>query len=280
MPDVDDGMIVLKMNRIGLLLLVACGLISAQETAKVSPEREAALKLHVSKFWDGFVAGKYRESDKYVAEDSKEEFFSWPKKKIKGYVIDQILYTAGGKEAKVLSLVDTTMAMLGVGTMDIKQPVETWWKEEENEWFWFQPKNQIRETPFGRMESNRESGSAPLSVAGQFNVKPDINALLSSVKPDRQQVNFNLGVEKVEVVKFTNSLPGTVTLTLDSPVSDELKFELSSASISRDGTSNLTITYKPKPAGYGEKITKSARVGVVQTGKVYEIKVVFDPKKD
>jgi hypothetical protein len=272
----------MKMNRLAVGVLLACQLGFAQETIKISPEREAALKARISKFWDGFVSGKYRQSDLMVSEDSKEDFFSWPKKKIRGYTIDRIFYADEGKAAKVLTLVDTTLAMMGVGAMDIKQPVETWWREEADGWYWFQPKNQTRETPFGKMESNPASGSAPLVPTGEINLKPDIKELMSRVKPDRQQVNFVLGEAKVESIQFSNGMPGTVTLTLDSPPADDVTFELSSPTILRNGVSSLVVNYKPKskPAADAERVTKVVRVGVAQTGKLYEIKVIFDPKKD
>ena len=269
------------MNRITLSLLVACSLVSAQESIKISAEKEAALKQRVSKFWDGFVAGKYRQSDAFVSEDSKDAFFSWPKKQIKGYKIDQIYYADGGKAAKVVTLVDTTMAMMGVGAMDIKQPVESWWREEADAWYWFQPKNETRATPFGTMESNPQSGSAALIPTGQINLNPDLKKMMSLVRPDRQQVEFTQGVAKVERVKFKNGMEGTVILAMDTPPGEDVTYELSSRQIPRNGEADLIINYKPngKPAKDAEPYAKVVRVGVAQTGKMYEIKVSFQPPK-
>ncbi|MCX6609845.1 MAG: hypothetical protein NTW74_03220 [Acidobacteria bacterium] len=269
------------MNRIALFVFLASSLAFAQETIKISAEREAALKQRVSKFWDGFVAAKYRQSDALVSEESKDAFFSWPKKQIKGYKIDQIFYADGGKAAKVVTLVDTTMAMMGVGAMEIKQPIEAWWREEADGWYWFQPKNQTRATPFGTMESNPESGTAALVPTGQFNANPDLKKLMSLVRPDRQQVEFTQGVAKVETVTFKNGMQGTVILAMDTPAGEDVTYELSSRQIKRDGEATLTISYKPsgKPAKDAEPFTKIVRVGVAQTGKMYEIKASFNPPK-
>ena len=271
----------MNMLRILLVLAVGAGLLPGQERLKIEPEREAELKARVSKFWDGFVAAKYRASDAYVSDESKEEFFSWPKKKIKGYTIDQIFYVEGGKQAKVVTLVDTNLAMMGVGSMDIKQPVETWWRDEDGVWFWFQPKNQMRETPFGKMESNAKSGEAPLATANSMYVPPDLKALMSSVKPDREEVRFVLGEEKVETVNFQNGLPGVVTLTIDSPPAEDITFELTSKTIPKGAAAALVVNYKPtaKPAADAEQVVKVVRVGVAQTGKMYAIRVVLEPKK-
>lgn len=252
----------------------------AQEVVKIAPEKEAELKTRVSKFWDGFVAGKYRTSDAYVSDESKEEFFSWPKKKIKGYTIDRILYVKDGKSAKVLTFVDTTLAMMGVGSMDIKQPVETWWREEEDGWFWFQPKNELRDTPFGKMETNAKSGDVPLIPTGGINWNPDLNALMNSVKPDRVEVQFVDGQAGTEVVSFANGMPGVVAFTIDSPPAEDITFELKSKTVPRGGVGQLVIAYKPagKSASITEPVTKIVRVGVAQTGKLYPIRVVVKPK--
>ncbi len=82
----------MNMLRIALLALLVCADLPAQTAAKLSPESETALRARVSKFWDGFVQGKFRLSDAYVAEDAKDDFFSWPKKRIRGYAIDSLFY--------------------------------------------------------------------------------------------------------------------------------------------------------------------------------------------
>lgn len=271
------------MQRISIFavaaILAQC-VLCGQEAVQIAPEKEAELKARVSKFWDGFVAGKYRASDAYVSDEAKEDFFSWPKKKIKGYAIDRILYVKDGKSAKVLTLVDTTLAMMGVGAMEIKQPVETWWREEDGGWFWFQPKNEVRDTPFGKMESNAKSGDAPLIPTGAINLNPDLNALMNSVKPDRNDVRFVEGQPGSEVVSFPNGMPGVVTFTIDSPPAEDLTFELKSRNVAKGGIGQLIVTYKPtgKSAKLSDPVTKVVRVGVAQTGKLYPIKVVVAPK--
>jgi hypothetical protein len=267
----------MKMRRVILSLLLTCLVLPGQKVPKVAPEVEAALKARVGKFWDGFVQGKYRLSDAYVADSAKEDFFSWPKKKIKGYTVDAINYTESGREARVMTLVDTSMAMMGVGAMDIKQPVETWWKQEEGEWFWFLPKNQVRETPFGKMESNPQSGEAALAPTGMMGTMPDLNKLMSLVKPDRQAVKFELGKAGSEKIEFTNGMPGTVVLTIDTPPGEEITYMLNSKTLPRGGKGYLTINYEP--GKLKEKFTRVVRVGVAQTGKLYPIQVTVEPKE-
>lgn len=131
------------------------------------------------------------------------------------------------------------------------------------------------------MESNPESGSAALIPTGQININPDLKKLMSLVRPDRQQVEFTQGVASVETVKFKNGMEGTVLLAMDTPPGEDVTFELSSRKIVRDGEAILTISYKPsaKPAKDAERFAKIVRVGVAQTGKMYEIRVSFNPPK-
>lgn len=261
--------------------LLLSGIVQAQEVIKVSPAVETALKLRVAKFWDGFALGKFRLSDAYVSEESKDDFFSWPKKKIKGYKIDKVFYADAGKAAKVVTYVDVNMALMGVGSMDVKQPIETWWRLEKGLWFWFQPKNQTRQTPFGKMESDPASGEAPLVPTGQATQIPTLETLRAMVKPDRSELHFTLGEPKVETIKFANGMPGTVSLALDTPPSDELSFELTPRMVRRDTSASLIVTYKPtiKPADDADPVIKVVRVSIAQTGKLYEIKLFLDPKK-
>lgn len=258
-----------------------CGLVQAEEVIKVAPATENALKLRVSKFWDGFALGKFRQSDEFVSAESKDDFFSWPKKKIKGFRIDKIYYADAGKAAKVVTYVDVNMALMGVGAMDVKQPIETWWRLEKGLWFWFQPKNQMRQTPFGQMESNPASGEAALNPTGQLSQVPNLETLRAMVKPDRTELHFTLGEPKVETIRFANGMPGTVSLALDTPTSDVLSFELTPRMVPRDTSASLVVTYKPKakPADDADPVIKVVRVSIAQTGKLYEIKLFLEPKK-
>lgn len=265
-----------------LLTLSFSGL--SQEVITIAPEKEAELKARVSKFWDGFVSGKYRQSDLYVAESAKEDFFAWPKKRIRGYTIDKIYYADKGKAAKVMSLVDTTFSMMGIGAMDIKQPIETWWQEEGGTWYWFRPPNELRDTPFGKMESGARPGEAPLIPTGQMSATPtkaQIEALMSAVKPDRQELHFTAGTAKTETISIKNGMPGVVTLMLDVPPSEEVLFEIDTLKVSRGASATLKVKYSPskQAATASNSVETTAKVSVAQTGKIYPIKIVIDPAK-
>ena len=254
----------------------------AQPVIQVPAAQETLLKQRVTGFWQPFVDGKFRVSDRYVSDSAKDEYYSWPKRRIKGFAIDKIFYADAGKAAKVVTLVDVNMTVMGVGSMEIKQPVETWWHLEDGEWFWFQPKNETRDTPFGVMETNPVSGEAPLVPTGQMIKAPDMETLWGMVKPNRTELHFTAGEAKTETILIKSALPGVAQLTSDTPAgATDFTFELTPKMIPRQGTASLVVTYNPttKPAADVEPVLKIFRVGVAQTGKVYEIKILVDSKK-
>lgn len=266
---------------VGCILGAGSGLV-AQPVIQVPAAQEASLKQRVTGFWQPFVEGKFRLSDQYVSDASKDEYYSWPKRRIKGFTIDKIYYADAGKAAKVVTLVDVTMAMMGVGSMEIKQPVETWWRLEDGAWFWFQPKNETRQTPFGVMESNPASGEVAMLPTGQIMKAPSMETLWNMVKPDRTELHFTAGEAKIETILIKSALPGVAQLTSDTPAgATDFTFELTPKMIPRQGTASLVVTYKPttKPAADAEPMVKIFRVGVAQTGKVYDIKILIDSKK-
>jgi hypothetical protein len=268
------------MNWLRFAGFVFCLTLVAADAPKASPESEAKLKATVSKFWDGFVAAKFRQSDMQVCESAKDDFFVWPKKQIRGYKIMSIYYS-DEKTAKVVANAATDMSMMGVGKMDIDQPIETWWKIDGENWCWFKPANEIRQTPFGPMQSNVGSGQTPLVPNGQIVTPPDQETIYNAVKPDKTEVRFALGKPGEAVIEVRNSLPGTVGISLDVPPGDDLSFELGSRQIQRNGITKLTIRYQPKtqPAAESEVIVKQARLGIPQTGKIYNIRVLIEPAR-
>lgn len=264
----------------GALALLCTG--AAQPVIKVPAAQEELLKQRVAKFWQPWVEGKFRASDALVSNSAKDEYYSWPKRRIKGFTVDKIFYADAGKAAKVVTLVDVTMSVMGVGSMEIKQPVETWWHLEKGVWFWFQPKNEKRETPFGVMESNPAGGEAPLIPTGQFQKGRELEMLLGMVKPDRTELHFISGEAKEETVTIKSAMPGVVQLISDSPSNaPEFTFAINPKMIPKLGTASLVVSYKPttKPAIDGAPVVKMFRLGVAQTGGIFDIKLIVEPKK-
>lgn len=248
---------------------------------KVPARQEALLKQQVNKFWQCFVDGKFRAADAMVAQDAKEEFFVWPKKQIRGFRYDQAFFSASGKEAKVVVVVDTDLAMMGIGSMKIEKPVHTWWRMEKGNWYWFQPKNEMRETPFGKEPTNVAAGSTPLMAMGQAGA-PTLESLRNMVRMDKTDVKFVSGTAGETSLEIRNTMPGVVLLTFDAPrQADELDIKLESNQLPRESVGHVVIKYDPAKDLRADKSTKLERefkLGVAQTGRTFTIRVTIEPK--
>jgi hypothetical protein len=256
-------------------------IIVAEENRKVVPDdKDKELRERAAKFWDGFVTAKFRSSDVYVSDDAKEEYFSWPKKKIRGYKIDRVFYTKDGEIAKVLTYADTTLSMLGYGTMDIQQPVETWWRRENGSWFWFLPKSLLRDTPFGKMELNPQTGEmAPAAGNTAMLNRPTWKELIDKVSVSPQEVVFELGKAGKAEVEVLNGLPGVVSFSIENPHgTDELKVQVANYNIPKEAKGKVAIVYTPDPQ-HKEGAVYVMGIGVAQTGRTFPVKIIIKGKE-
>lgn len=263
------------------LVLFAVAAVAAPEV-KVSAAKDTLLKKRASAFWQTFVDAKYRQAEALVSPDSQDYYYTWPKKQIRKFRIDKIEYSEGGNRAMVVAIADTDMTLMGAGTMPIEQPVHTHWRFEKGSWYWFFPKNELRQTPFGPMPTgDGKAGQQQTDIGSLVRSGPSFAALEKMVKPDREQVSFTAGVEKEEVVVFQNAMPGTVTMRLDPLEPGELSCVLESNEIAAKSTGKLLVRYRPHALKEGEKLPEPKGVcviGVAQTGKSYSIRVVVNPK--
>src|SRR5690348_10159194 len=96
------------MVRVLLLTGLVCACAAAEEPVWVSGHKapagtNEALKARVSGFYQAFVDGKFRKADEYVAEDSKDSFFSMAKAPYKSFEVLDLFYTEDFKKAKVIT---------------------------------------------------------------------------------------------------------------------------------------------------------------------------------
>jgi hypothetical protein len=247
--------------------------------AQSTPTRETLLRQRVDEFWKAFLDGKYRRADSLVLEDDKDAFFSWPKKKIFKIETSQVKFTEDGKMAEVMTPVETDEMMVGVGQLRITRPVLTYWKLAEDNWWWFAPKDVVREGgPFGKMLINPsgqpENAQTPIPRAAP--VGPTVAELWTKVMPNKTELAFALDRPGTATVEFRNDMPGRVGLLLDIPPREEFMASYEPKDIPGGGVGVLTIQYKPiasalplKPGVYEFRAT------VAQTGKTHTIRVTM-----
>lgn len=237
-----------------LLWPVLCwGQNPAELFEKAPPDIDEALRARVRKFYDLHVEGKFRAADELVAEDSKDVFFGADKQRCRAFTIATISYSENFTKASVLTVCETEMMMPPVGMIPVKMPVRSLWKVIDGQWFWYvqpgPPANPIA-SAFGlpgaaQPAPQPSSGSPPAPFA--FPMAPvDVAAVQNAVRADRRQVTFSQGAKAEERITFTNSLPGSVDLSLAPAKLPGLEMKLDKQEIVKGETATLTIRYQPE----------------------------------
>jgi hypothetical protein len=86
-----------------LLALMTAGLVWAQGPfdQPPPPEIEEALRSRITQFYDLFQEGKFRESEQFVAEDSRESYYSVQKGRILGFSIKESGYALDSRSPNI-----------------------------------------------------------------------------------------------------------------------------------------------------------------------------------
>ena len=141
------------MALVTVLLAAALAQSPAELFEKAPPQVDEALRARVTRFYQAHVEGKFRVADQYVAEDSKDAFFSADKRRFGGFEITRISYSDSFAKARVVTTVDDEFVN-PLGRYAVKMPLTTLWKLDQGEWFWYVvPSDGPKETPFGKMKA-------------------------------------------------------------------------------------------------------------------------------
>ena len=206
------------------------GLALAQEEprnifASAPPDVDQALRARIAKFYQFFVAGKFRLADALVAEDSKDVFFAAEKRKFQDFSIGSVTYSDNFTKAVAVVSCGTDQSFMGT-KFPIKLPLTSFWKLEDGEWFWYViPADQQKtyHTPGGDMprpptaeeQNSTANNSAPTSI-----IRPMISPeqLMKAVQLDREMLTFDSSKASKQVIHLTNSLGGRVSVAATTPI--------------------------------------------------------------
>jgi hypothetical protein len=266
------------MLRTCLLTICVCACAAAQDPGFVSAFKapagtNEALKARVSGFYQAYVDGKFRKADEFVAEDSKDAFFSMAKKQYKSFEILDLYYADDFKKAKVITKVSTDVQTPRYGNMQMQPVVQTMWKFENGNWYWFDPSvkgtNSV-DTPFGKMTFGPTTASGP-TILGQKRIS--VEEVLHSVSADKQDVSLSPTKGGTQVVTVSNSLPGLVTVVVEPfPALPGLTVEAEKAKLGPGEKTPVRFEYKPSgttPPYINVTLT------VQETGQRFPIRIDF-----
>jgi hypothetical protein len=200
-----------------LPLFLAASILPAQTPNLDKPPQDVddALRARITQFYDLHVAGKYRQAEQLIADESKDDFYILSKPDLRSYKIGNIEYSDKFTKAKVV-IVGSMPIMLPMAAGKIMDlPFASYWKIEGGTWCWYYNKEAARHTPFGDVKGTPKPGdtaSAPPTVPPAAEM---ITALQSALKIDRNRIDITPG--KPQIVKVTNTLPGPATIAVACP---------------------------------------------------------------
>jgi hypothetical protein len=202
-----------------LSLIVFASLLPAQTPNLDKPPQDVddALRGRIKQFYDLHVAGKYRQAEQVVAEESKDDFYVLSKPDLKAYKIGNIEYSDKFTKAKVVIIGSMPIMLPMAAGKIMDMPFASYWKVENGIWCWYYNKEVSRNTPFGRVQEKPKTDSAPAPTS--LPTAPDPQALMaqlqSALKIDRTRIEVT--PTKPETIKVTNTLPGPASLSVACP---------------------------------------------------------------
>lgn len=232
---------------------------------KPPPDVDDALRARITKFYQLQVEGKPRQAEQYVAEDTKDLYYSSNKPKYLSFEISRINYSDDYTRAKATIVVETIVPIMGFAEKPLKVPIPSQWKLVDGQWYWYVDPESVNMTPFGRMTPGPNVPGARPVAPGRG---PDVQTLWSSVKADKPAIHLRPGATS-DTVTISNQLPGVVRLKLASQPVPGLDVALDRTQLK--GGEKAAVTFRWTGAGAPPSAT--ALIEVEPINSVIPIKV-------
>lgn len=263
-----------------LLALLAVASAPAQDLARKAPaEIDDALKTRVSSFYQHFQRGEFRQAEAFLDEESKDLFYNSKKNRILDFKIQGVDYAEDFREAKVLVVCKTVIAMLG--SEPLNMPLNSDWRFNEGDWWLHltehdRPAGADASSPFGPMSFSQDvaqPGSNFRGPQGPTVQPPTIESLASMYRVSTDTLTFpKTSTEPVSRSMTVKSASvGRLSVERKSGPINGIEVEIEGGNIEPGGEATITFTYDPAKA---EHITGRVRVDFVvmpisQTFEIY-----------
>ncbi len=188
------------------------------------PGVDEALRARIQEFYGYFMNEQYRKAEKLVAEDSQDWFYDHNKPHYLSIEIRRIEYFDHFTRAEVLTLCEQNILMPGFhGPM--KMPTPSSWKLIDGQWFWYIDKEQVVNTPFGKMPGRAGEQGPSSGGTGRLPMIPATpDFALNRVQPESKSLVVRLGRSVVDAI--TNTAPGPATLSIEGkPAGVDVKLD-------------------------------------------------------
>ena len=226
---------------------------------------DQALRTRITEFYDLHVKGEFRKAEAWVAEDTKDLYYSSSKTKYLSFEIGRIEYFDNFTRAKATVLCEQYIMLPGFMGKPMKVPAPSTWKLVDGTWYWFVDPESLRTTPFGKMNPGppRESASPPATktIPEIPTTVPDF--IYKQVKADKTSVTLKAG--ESERVIITNSAQGVMNISLTGSVPDvEVKLDRTALSAGEKAVLTLEAGHDARPGVLSIRVEQTSQVIPIQ----------------
>lgn len=251
--------------------------------AQAPPHVDKALRDRINRFYLLHQQKQWRAADALVHAESKDAFFSLEKSAFRGFKIVRIAYRENFTNATVVVDIDTDMFFPGFGLMQVNRPLTSFWRFDQNEWWWHVVPVDCKETPWNLMYC----GGGPPDIPDGGRVAaglPDFPKVLadlkSRIKVDKTEILLPRHEAAEAEVVIANHWESSVHLTVDFPALTGLSLQLDNPHLPSGETTKLRIASRPRPPDAVPGPSQlTARLTVAETGTVIELKIAYRTSK-
>jgi hypothetical protein len=171
---------------------------------------DEALRARITGFYQLHVKGDFRHAEAFVAEDTKDFYYSRNKTQYLSFEIGRIDYSENYTRAKAMIIAEQYVMLPGFSDKPIKVPTLSTWKLVDDMWYWYFDPESVRDSPFGKRAAGKVEGTSSTAAPPSIPTSPDF--LFTQVKLDKQAVTLKDG--EPEQVTIVNGAPGVMNISL------------------------------------------------------------------
>lgn len=262
-------------------------ILALAQPGQAPPEVEKELRARVNGFYQNLVDGSFRKAEAFVAEDTKDLFYSQGKEKFSSYRIEKITFFDDFKKASVM-VIGTTQSQIAGQRVTLEKPADTRWKIEDGKWCWYYHREDFPLTPMGG--ANPPAATGPVGAPPPKDFSPEAiekagRALLAAqpMGIDRRMVALDPTSVSTEKVVFTNGSDGYVQIGLNGPLVRGLTWKFDRMMIPAHETAVLTLHFDPSDKSgpidaYIPKGSISFKVTTAPIERLFPLTLTFQAK--
>jgi hypothetical protein len=227
---------------VSVLALLASAQSGGSLFTKAPPDVDKALRDRMNEYYALFQAAKYRASEAYVCEDSKDAYYAMNKREFEKLEIVAVRYEEGFQKAEVSAKAE---ALVQTPKISIKAaiPVNSLWRVENGTWCrYLEPPGKGVTTPFG--VSYPGVGGPGTENPGNFKM-PTLEDILKKVHLSKNKAVLHSVDKSSDEIEIFNEMPGPITLELSAPPREGLSVSLSALTLEAGRTGALRLSYAP-----------------------------------